>query len=134
MSNRTFESKPAVREQTPLLLGLVGPSGTGKTFSALRLATGIQRVSGGDIFMIDTEAKRGLHYAERFKFQHLSFASPFSPLDYMAAVEHCVSKGARIVLIDSLSHEHEGPGGVLEMHEAELNRLAGDNWEKRNKM
>jgi hypothetical protein len=33
-----------------------------------------------------------------------------------------------------MSHEHEGPGGVLEMHEAELDRIAGDDRGKRAKM
>lgn len=121
---RTFQDAVAVREQTPLLVGLVGPSGTGKTYSALRLATGIQRVSGGEIFMIDTEARRGLHYADNFRFRHVQFGAPFSPLDYLSAIEHCVSKGARVVIVDSMSHEHEGPGGVLEMHAAETERLA----------
>ena len=46
---RTFEDRPATRDKVPLLVGLMGPSGSGKTFSALRLATGIQTVSGGDI-------------------------------------------------------------------------------------
>lgn len=123
MASRTFEDKPAVRERVPLLIGLIGPSGGGKTYSALRLATGIQRVSGGDIFFIDTEARRALHYADRFKFRHLAFGAPFGPLDYLAAIEHCVNKGAKTIVIDSLSHEHEGPGGVLEQHEQEIDRL-----------
>ena len=76
---RTFEDREAVREQVPLLVGLMGPSGGGKTFSALRLATGFQRVSGGDIFVIDTEARRALHYADRFKFRHIAFPAPFGP-------------------------------------------------------
>lgn len=117
---RSFDDKPAVREQTPLLVGLMGPSGGGKTFSALRLATGIQRVVGGDIGFVDTEARRALHYADQFKFRHLDFRAPFGPLDYLAAIEHFVNKGVRTVIVDSMSHEHEGPGGVLEMHDAEM--------------
>lgn len=117
-SSRKFEDKPALRERVPLLIGLVGPSGGGKTYSALRLATGIQKATGGDIHFIDTEARRALHYADRFKFRHLSFGAPFSPLDYLAAIEHCVNKGAKTIVVDSMSHEHEGPGGVLEWHES----------------
>ena len=113
-----------MRTATPLLVGLIGPSGTGKTYSALRLATGIQRVTGGAIFGIDTEARRMLHYADRFTFRHVPFAAPFGPLDYLAAVEHCVAKGAKVIIVDSMSHEHEGPGGVLEMHDAETKALA----------
>jgi energy-coupling factor transporter ATP-binding protein EcfA2 len=123
-ATRTFEDKAATREQTPLLVGLVGPSGSGKTYSALRLATGIQRVTGGEVYFIDTEARRALHYADQFKFRHLEFKAPFGPLDYLAAVEHCVRKGAKTIVIDSVSHEHEGPGGVLEMHAAEVDRLS----------
>jgi hypothetical protein len=122
---RVFEDRPAVREATPLLIGLQGPSGSGKTYSALRLATGIQRVVGGEIYGIDTESRRMLHYADKFDFRHLPFGAPFSPLDYLAAIEHCVKRGAKTIIIDSMSHEHEGPGGVLEMHEAEVQRMSG---------
>jgi len=133
MASRTFTDSPAVREQTPVLVGLVSPSGAGKTYSALRLATGMQRVTGGEIFVVDTEQKRALHYAQKFKFRHVPFGKPFSPLDYLAAIDHCVTKGAKIVIVDSMSHEHEGPGGVLEMHSAKLDKLAGDDWKKRER-
>lgn len=123
-TKRTFEDGVAVRGRLPLLIGLMGPSGGGKTFSALRLATGIQRVTGGDIFYIDTEARRALHYAERFHFRHVPFSPPFSPLDYLGAIQHCVSKKAGVVVVDSMSHEHEGPGGVLEMHDQLQQELA----------
>lgn len=123
---RTFEDHEAVRAEVPLLIGIMAPSGGGKTFSALRLATGIQSVSGGSIFMIDTESRRGLAYSDKFKFRHIDFKAPFSPMDYLAAIEHCVKQRAKIIIIDSASHEHEGPGGVLEMHDAELQRLGGD--------
>ncbi len=136
---RTFDDKPATREKVPLLVGLMGPSGGGKTYSALRLASGIQKVSGGEIYVIDTEARRSLHYADKFKFRHVEFGSPFGSLDYLSAIEHCVKKGAGVVIVDSMSHEHEGPGGMLETHQAEVDRLAGgpnaEQWKKdANKM
>lgn len=124
MTIRSFEDKPAVRERVPLLVGLVGPSGGGKTYSALRLAKGFQRVTGGEVYFIDTEARRALHYADRFQFRHIAFGAPFGPLDYLAAIQHCVAKGAKTIIIDSMSHEHEGPGGVLEMHDKETDTLA----------
>jgi len=92
--------------------------------SALRLATGMQQVCGGLIFGIDTEARRMCHYADMFKFQHVPFSAPFDPLSYLAAVEHCANKGAKIIIIDSASHMHEGPGGTLEAHAAEVERIA----------
>lgn len=130
MPTRTFEDKPAALESVPLLIGLCGASSSGKTFSSLRLATGIQRVTGGEIFYIDTESRRACHYAENFKFRHLDFRAPFGSLDYLEAVQHCVAKGAGVVVIDSLSHEHEGPGGYLMTHAAEVERMAGNDYQK----
>jgi hypothetical protein len=130
MKPRIFDDRPAVREKTPVLVGLVGPSGSGKTYSALRLAAGFQRVTGGETFFIDTEARRALHYAEKFNFRHVAFGAPFSPLDYLSAIQHCMTAAERTaktptIVIDSMSHEHEGPGGVLEMHQEEHTRLGG---------
>lgn len=131
---RKFEATPAVRSHVPLLVGLTGPSGSGKTFTALRLATGIQTVTGGDIYFIDTESKRALHYADRFNFKHVPFEAPFGSTDYLEALQFCVGQGAGVVIVDSMSHEHEGPGGMVDLHDAILDRMAGDDWKKRNAM
>lgn len=131
---RTFDDKPATREQVPLLVGLGGASNSGKTYSALRMATGMREETGGDIFVIDTESRRALHYADKFDFRHVDFREPFSPDDYLAAIKHCKDRGASIIVVDSASHEHEGPGGVLEWHERELDRMAGNDFKKRDRM
>lgn len=135
---REFTTKDAAAARAegavPLMLGLTGPSSSGKTYSALRLATGIQRVYGGDIFVVDTEQRRSLHYADKFKFKHVDFQAPYGSLDYLEALRYCKKQGAGVVVIDSSSHEHDGPGGLLEQHEAELNRMAGDDRSKRERM
>lgn len=124
--SRNFTHRIATRDKTPLLVGLVGPSSSGKTYSALRLASGFQKVDPGEIFVIDTEAGRSLQYADKFRFVHVPFGAPFSPLDYLDAVRYCVDQGAKHIVIDSMSHEHEGPGGVLEMHAEDM----GGNFKK----
>ena len=137
---RTFESTKATRGRGNLTIGLIGPSGGGKTYSALRLATGIQRVDPGPIFVIDTEARRATHYAPtegesvdpskgRFDFHHVEFLAPFGSLDYLEAIDHCISLGAKTIIIDSMSHEHEGEGGMLDRHESECLRLMKE-WQK----
>lgn len=146
-NNWTFTHSPAARIATPLFLGMVGPSGTGKTYSSLRLATGMQRVTGGEIFFIDTESSRALHYAPlpgekadplrgKFNFQHVPFGAPYGSLRYLAAIEHCAKQGAKVIIVDSMSHEHDGVGGVLEQHAAEVKRLCKENGrsEDANKM
>lgn len=78
---------------------------------------------GGELAVIDTEASRALHYAESFSFLHLPFGAPFSPDDYWEAISECIARGAKTIVVDSMSHEHEGPGGVLEQHDAEVARM-----------
>ncbi len=123
---RRFIVQPAVRHEVPLLIGLVGPSGSGKTYSALRLATGMAGSSGsGPIVLIDTENRRAEHYADQFAFQHIDFAPPYGPLDYLAALQAAERVEPSVIIIDSLSHEHDGEGGTLDCVTAELDRLAG---------
>lgn len=132
MTARQFTDSPAVRSQVPLLVGITGPSGSGKTGSALELAHGFQEIAGGDIGVIDSEARRALHFAgmplfsdpsRKFAFRHCEFKAPFGPLDYMAAIEHFLKSGVKNIVVDSTSHLHEGPGGTLESHATEVERI-----------
>ena len=123
-----FAVRDAVRVAQSVSVGLFGPSGCGKTLSALRLAKGLQSVAGGNIYVIDTEARRSLDYSDEFAFKHVDFQPPFGSDRYLEAIETCRADGApgpRTIIIDSLSHEHESEGGMLEQFEAELTRLGG---------
>lgn len=135
-SDRKFEvvSSANSHGETPLLLGLTGCSSSGKTWSALELATGIQRVRGGKVGVIDTESGRALHYKKWFTFEHMRFDPPHGPDDYRAAIDYMVSLGVKIIVVDSLSHEHDGEGGVLDQIEAYLDEKAGTDWKKREKL
>ena len=125
----SFQFRPAVREAVGLLIGLAGASGSGKTFSALRLASGI---AGSKRFaVIDTEAGRAKHYADQFKFDHGDLKPPFSPSAYAEAIAAADKAGYPVIVVDSTSHEHAGEGGLLDFHEAELTRMAGDDWKRR---
>lgn len=116
----TTTFKPAKRENVPLLIGLDGASGSGKTYTAQVLAAGIAdeigRAKGreGRVFGIDTERGRMLHYADFFTFQHGEINPPFRPMAYGAAIAAAEQAGADVIIIDSFSHEHEGEGGLLE--------------------
>lgn len=112
----------AVRDDTSLLIAIAGASGSGKTYSALKLATGLAQ--GEPIFGIDTEAKRMLHYASEFRFKHLDMRPPFTPEAFMEAIRAAESQGAKVIIVDSMSDEYEGVGGLQEMHDDEVARLA----------
>jgi hypothetical protein len=131
---RTFKASPAIVAEVPLLIGLLGPPGGGKTFSALRLATGIARVRGGEVYVIDTEGARATKYASRFAFQHVPFGPPYKPTDFLASIHQMAEAGAGAIVVDSMSDEHEGEGGVLDWHDQELDRMAGNDWQKRERV
>jgi hypothetical protein len=125
-----FTYRPAKREDVALLVGLAGGTGSGKTYTAMRLATGI---CGADPFaVIDTEAGRAKHYADRFHFDHGDLTPPFTPERYTDAIQAADKAGYRVILVDSTSHEHAGDGGLLDWHETELDRMAGADWKKRD--
>jgi hypothetical protein len=117
---RTFESGPARRARMPLMLAIVGASGAGKTLSAILLAEGIRRVQPGPIVVIDTESLRALKHSDRNhdRFIHVPFGEPFGPLDYIEAFKHALKHQPSTIIVDSMSHEWEGPGGVLSQHAA----------------
>lgn len=127
----TFAFRPGVRENVGLLIGLVGASGSGKTYTAMELAAGI---CGDKPFaVIDTEARRALHYADRFRFDHGELKPPFRPDRYTEATKAADEAGYGAVIIDSGSHAHDGEGGILEWHDEELDRMAGQDWGKRER-
>lgn len=124
-----FTFRPATRENVPLLVGLSGGTGSGKTFTAFRLAKGI---AGERPFaVIDTEASRAKHYADLFRFDHGDLAPPFSPERYAEAIAAADAAHYDVIVVDSMSHEWSGENGVLDFQEAELDRMAGDDWKKR---
>lgn len=98
-------------------------SGGGKTYSALLLARGMVGPKGR-IVLIDTENRRGELYADDPKiggYDVLPLDEPFSPMAYSAAIQEAEDEGADAIIVDSGSHEWEGPGGVLDMAVARAN-------------
>jgi hypothetical protein len=122
---------PATRKGVKALVGFYGRSGSGKTFSALLFARGLAGPAG-KIVLLDSENGRGSIFADIVPggYGVIDLEPPFTPQRYQEAVE-AAEAGADVVVVDSLSHEWVGEGGVLDMQEAELDRMAGDNWGKR---
>lgn len=125
----SFMFRRAIRENVQLIIALAGGTGSGKTYTAMRLAAGI---AGDKPFaVIDTEAGRAKHYADAFQFDHGDLAPPFRPSTYQEAILAADKAGYPVIVVDSMSHEHAGEGGLLDWHDAELDRMAGEDWKKR---
>lgn len=120
--------KKAEKKKAKLRLGITGPSGSGKTYSSLRLAKGL----GGKIAVIDTEKGSASLYADKFEFDVLELAPPYSPERYIEAMNDAVKEGYDIIIMDSISHAWAGEGGILNTKE-KMDARGGNsfvNWAK----
>lgn len=97
--------KRAKREQVWLKILLSGASGSGKSYSAIRLAKGIADKCGSDIAYIGTEGSRDKYYSSLFEYDLLQLEEPFSIDKYIDAIDEAVRAGYKVLIIDSLTHE-----------------------------
>ena len=103
-------------------IAIAGPTGSGKTESAMRLARGYVGPQG-KFLVIDTEEKRALYKKDRHQpWDWMDLQPPFTPENYMGALDSAKQYGA--VIVDSGSHEYTGPGGMQDMQMEDLERMS----------
>ena len=121
-----MQLRQSERKQAKIKMALQGASGSGKTYSSLLLAKGL---TGGDlskVAIIDTENGSADLYAHLGNYNVLSLTPPFTPENYIKAMEVCEEAGMKVIIIDSISHEWDE---LLDFH----SKLAGNsftNWAK----
>lgn len=109
---------------TKVLLG--GCSGSGKTFSALRLGTGMaeemSKTTGKEERMcfIDTENRRSCYYAKKFDFDILEL-DEYSPEAYIDAIDDALDEGFKVIIVDTASLEWQF---LLDVH----SKMAGNSF------
>ena len=123
-----MQLQKAERRQAVIKLALQGPSGSGKTYSSLLLAFGLVG-NWQQISVIDTENNSSHLYSHLGSFNVLSLSEPFSPERYIEAVETCEKAGMKAIIIDSISQEWEGNGGIIETH-ANMAGNSFTNWNR----
>lgn len=116
--------KKAVRNKIKLKLAVTGPTGSGKTYSALRLAKGL----GGRVAVIDTENGSASLYSETFEFDVLDLTPPFTTEKYIEAIHSAEKAGYTTIVIDSLTHAWAGEGGLLEQKALLDSRPGANHW------
>lgn len=140
-----FEVTDAQREKEKAVIGFIGCSGSGKTVSALIVAYGMMKeaypeASEAEIWqkigVIDTEHRRSKLYANLEiggirigQFRHIDFSPPFTTDRYNLAVIAMKNAGAEVVVIDSISHNWMGEGGIVETH-GQMSGNSFQNWGK----
>ena len=116
---RSSMFKKATRTQIKLRLALSGPAGSGKTYSALSIASHL----GQSIAVIDTESGSASRYAGIFNFDVCELSS-FHPQRYIEAIQAAEEAGYDVVIIDSLSHSWFGKDGELDLVDRAKNSFA----------
>ena len=119
--------REAVRSGSRVVLGIAGASGSGKTYTALKIAEGMVSDTR-KIGFLDTENRRGSLYADILSgpFMIADLYAPFSPQRYADAIKEFQSAGVEVLVVDSGSHEWEGDGGCEDIAYGSGGKMA--NW------
>ena len=103
--------RKAERKKAKLRLGITGPAGSGKTYSALLIAFGL----GGRIAMLDTENGSGDLYAHLGDYDVETLTAPYDVRRYLQIIHEAEQAKYDVLIIDSLSHAWAGEGGLLDL-------------------
>lgn len=104
----------AEKKRVKLKLGVQGPSGSGKTLSALALIKNLW--PDAKVLCVDTENQSAELYSDHPlapAFEELPLEPPFESQRYEACIDYAVKNKFDVLLIDSISHQWEGEGGIL---------------------
>lgn len=134
--------QPAVKEKLKARVAIDGPTGSGKTWTALQLAR-ILAGPDGDVGLIDTENRSAAYYApsaeqlsgaapmERlnyydapYLFGHAPVSPPYSPVQLAELIKAAAAELGEdgVLVIDSLTHFWSGEGGTLDVVDAAASR------------
>jgi hypothetical protein len=117
---------PAQKTMTYLKIAVQGVSGSGKTLSSLMLAKGM--ADGGKIAVLDTENNSAALYSDTVAFDTANLSAPYSPERYSEIIHYAAKSGYKVLVIDSLSHEWQGIGGILEINEAKAATMRNNSY------
>ncbi len=113
----------AVRSKRKLRAAFIGPTGSGKTYTALSVATGLS----DKVALIDTEQHSAELYANVFDFEVCNLDN-YSPESFTSAINQAAQAGYGVLLIDSLSHAWMGEDGILAMVDKAAKRSQGNSY------
>ncbi|MGI6558592.1 MAG: ATP-binding protein [Limnochordia bacterium] len=116
----------ATKQQAKLRMAIIGPAGSGKTYTALKVAT--ELVPDGRIAVIDTERGSASKYAGTNGFQFdVAELESFHPHNFIKGISEAEEAGYDVIIIDSLSHAWMGKDGTLELVDQAAKRMKTGN-------
>lgn len=126
MSKAIPLARKAEKRQVKLKLGIQGPSGSGKTWGALALAKNLW--PDAKVLVLDTENESASLYADNFEFDTIPLDPPFESSRYEACIDYAVEHKYDVLIIDSVTHQWDGDGGILRRKEEMDRRPNANSW------
>ena len=121
-----MQLRPTERKKAKIKMALQGSAGSGKTYSSLLLAKGLTNNNLSKVAIIDTENGSADLYAHLGNYNVLSLTPPFTPENYIKAIEVCEKAQMEVIILDSISHCWDE---LLDFH-AKLTGNSFTNWGK----
>lgn len=126
MTDQSISFQKAERKKSKLRLALFGAAGSGKTLSALLLASGLK--SNCKIAVVDTENGSAEIYADRANFDVINFSPPYTPDKFIDAIHTAEKEGYDVLIIDTISAMWSGEGGLLDIKQRIEKRGSGNSF------
>lgn len=114
---------PAVRHEAKARVAIIGPTGAGKTWTALEWAS----VLGEKVAVIDTENGSASLYSDQYQFDTAPWYPPYNALALAAQIGDA-GQTYDVLVVDSLTHFWQGQGGVLDVVEAAAQKSRGNSY------
>lgn len=118
---------PATRHQLRGRIAIDGPTGAGKTYTALAWATELAGAEGR-IAVVDTERGSASLYSDRFTFDVLTWVPPYDPRKLAETIQAAEQAGYDVLVLDSLTHFWKGEGGTMDIVDAAASRQGGNSF------
>jgi hypothetical protein len=128
---------PATKEQARARALIFGPSGSGKTFTGLLATFGMAGATSIEdcaderfrsiVGVIDSQHGQASKYSHRFAFSHYILDPPYHPQHYINAIKKAEQSGFTHLLIDGITHEWDGEGGVKEIVDKAKGQFGGNS-------
>lgn len=119
----TFQK--AVKHESKMRVAIMGPSGAGKTYTALNIA---KHMPNAKIALVDTEHGSASKYADLFDFDVMELQPPYHPDRFGEAIRDAAQAGYTVIILDSLTHAWSGTGGMLDLVDQIGKRIGGNSF------
>lgn len=119
----------AERKAKRLRIGIEGPGGAGKTFTALKIACQLAEHDKGRVALIDSERGSAAMYGSGKPFDFDSAPlETYEPSEFVKMIKLAEQNHYPVIVVDSASHEWKGTLGIVDRVGAQRQGNTWSGW------